>query len=80
MKELYSRSHALIKNVRWMNGLIKRINLAHILIKFIGIHHSEFVGLFNSQLPTPNSIPPTPEKKAAILYFSERFELRGFVV
>jgi len=28
----------------------------------------------------PNSIPPTPEKKAAILYFSERFELRGFVV
>ena len=55
MKELYSRSHALIKNVRWMNGLIKRISLAHILIKFIGIHHSELVGLFKSQLNSPNT-------------------------
>ena len=27
----------------------------------------------------PNSIPPTPEKKAAMLYFSERFELTEFV-
>ena len=42
----------------------------HILI---GIHHSEFVDLFKSQLN-----PPTPEKKAAMLYFSERFELTEF--
>ena len=67
MKKLYSRFHVLICNVRWTNGLIKRINLAYILIKFIGIHHSELVGLFKSKLNFP-----TPEKKAAMLYFSER--------
>lgn len=55
MKELYSRFHALIRNVRWTNGLIKRINLAHILIKFIGIHHSELIGLFKNQLNSPNT-------------------------
>jgi len=55
--------------------LIKRINLAHILIKFIGIHHSELVDLFKSKLNFP-----TPEKNAAMLYFSGRFKLRGIVV
>ena len=31
--------------------------------KLISLHQLELVGLFN-----PNSMPPTPEKKAAILF------------
>ena len=44
-----------IPTIQMRVRIIQTISLTRILIKFIGIHHSELVGLFKSQLNSPNT-------------------------